>query len=610
MTLHDYRKFVTDLILLGAIGGALAAQNTPANSFLVHNLVSDLPAIADHQDPNLVNPWGNGFGASPFWIGNNGSGTSTLYDGTGAALALVVNVPSAGNVPTGGPVTGVIFNSFSSNTAVFDLAAGKPASFLFCSEDGVISGWNSTVDGTHAHILLDNSQSGAVYKGCALGGTASAPLLFAADFNSGNIDVFDGNLKSVQNAKAFLDPMVAAGFAPFNVQNIGGSLYVTYAKQDSMKHDDVAGAGLGYVAVFDMSGNLLGNLVAQGALNSPWGMAIVPAAFGPFAGSLLVANFGDGKINAYNVTTGKLNGTLNDLKGNPLSIPGIWSINFGSGARNEDPGTLYFTAGIGGGPNNDPVESHGLLGSIQAAPSFQSSGIESAASLIASPIAPNSWVSIKGSGLSALSGSWKVTGTTLPTQVNGVGVTVNGEAAPVTFVSNTLINFLTPADIQPGTAQIQTTNNGLTSAAISVPVAMVAPALFTIGANATTGNSYIAATHADGSLIGPQGLIQGATTTAAKPGETIVLYGTGFGQTSPAIPNGQVIAAPLPLPALPTIVIDGIAADVAFAGAVGTGLYQLNVVVPRGIQNGDDLVVALLGNGETQENAVVTIAAQ
>jgi len=593
--------------LAAVITGTIAAQTTVPNTFLLHNLVADLPGVADHQDPNLVNPWGNGFGAGPFWVGNNGSGTSTLYDGTGTASALVVDIPAAGGAVAGGPVTGVVLNTFSSNTAVFAVATGKPASFLFCAEDGLISGWNSSVDSTHAHVLFDNSKSGAVYKGCALAGTSTAPLLFAANFNSGNVDVFDGGLNPVVNAKAFVDAAIPAGFAPFNVQNMNGTLYVTYAKQDDMKHDDVAGPGNGLVAAFDQSGNLLGNLVIQGPLNSPWGMAIAPASFGPFGGALLVGNFGDGKINAFNLTSGTLLGTLNDTKGNPIVQQGLWSLNFG-GAKNSDPGTLYFTAGPGGGPNNDPVESHGLFGSVQAVPSFQTAGVVSAATFLSGPVAPNTWMEIKGSGLSAVTGTWQVTGSTLPTTVSGVGVTVNGESAPVNFVSNTQIDFLVPADIQPGTVQIQTTNNGLTSAALSVTSDLIVPAFFTIGA--ANGNDYVAATHANGSLIGPTGLITGVTTTSASPGETIVIYGTGFGQTSPSIPNGQIVSTALSLPTLPTVVIDGIVANVAFAGLTGAGLYQFDVVVPPGAHAGDDLVVALLGNGETQENAFITVASQ
>jgi uncharacterized protein (TIGR03118 family) len=602
-TTHTRLNWLCAGVLLGA-AGSLVAQTTgaPPNNYLVHNLVSDLANTADFQDPNLVNPWGNGFGASPFWIGNNGTGTSTLYTGTGAAIPLVVTIPRAGNAGGAGPVTGVIFNTFGSNANAFDVQAGKSSNFIFCSQDGVISGWNSGVSGTKASILFDNSKSGAVYKGCALGGTAAAPFLFAANFNAGTVDVYDGtlSLNPAPYGNSFSNPTIPAGFAPFNVQNIGGTLFVTYAKQDAQKQDEVGGAGNGYVAMFDLNGSLIANLISQGPLNSPWGMAIAPANFAPFAGALLVGNFTDGKINAFNATTGALLGTLNDTAGNPIAIPGLWSLNFGSGAQSEDPGTLYITAGIGGGPNNDPVQSHGLLASIQAAPSFQTTGIFNGASFIAGPIAPNTWVSIKGSGLSATTGNWDVTGSTLPTAVNGVGVTMNGTAVPVSFVSNTQLNFLVPSTIPTGPAQIQTTNNGLTSAAVTANVDPLAPAFFTIGTNATSGNMYVAAEHVNGMPIGPAATIK--TATPAEPGETIMLFATGFGPT-PA--SGEALTV------TPIIVIDGIVADVNFAGLVGPGLYQFNVVVPSTVTLGQDvLVVGLAGNFETQLNAFLTIASQ
>src|SRR5580692_806597 len=590
-------------LLVGA-AGLLGAQTSsaPPNNYLLHNLVSDLANIADHQDKNLVNPWGVGFGATPFWVGNSGSGTATLYGGTGAPIALVVTIPQAGNAGTAGPVTGVIFNPFASNANAFDVQTGKSALFLFCSQDGVVTGWNGGVSGTKASILFDNSKSGAVYKGCALGGTAAAPYLFAANFNAGTVDVYDGalNLNPAAYNKSFSNPTIPAGFAPFNVQNIGGTLFVTYAKQDAQKQDEVGGAGNGYVAMFNLNGSLIANLISQGPLNSPWGMAIAPANFAPFAGALLVGNFTDGKINAFNATTGSLLGTLNDTTGNPIAIPGLWSLNFGSGAQSEDTGTLYITAGIGGGPNNDPVQSHGLLASIQAAPSFQTTGIMNGASFIAGPIAPNTWVSIKGNGLSATTGNWDVTGSTLPTVVNGVGVTMNGTAVPVSFVSNTQLNFLVPSTIPTGPAQIQTTNNGLTSAAVTANVDPLAPAFFTIGTNATSGSIYIAAEHSNGTLIGPAAIITGATP--AEPGETVVLFATGFG---PTLASGEALAV------TPTIVIDGIAADVSFAGLVGPGLYQLNVVVPSTVTRGQDVIlVGLSGDFQTQSNAFLTIAAQ
>jgi uncharacterized protein (TIGR03437 family) len=361
--------------------------------------------------------------------------------------------------------------------------------------------------------------------------------------------------------------------------------------------------------MFNMSGSLLGNLISQGALNSPWGMAMAPASFGPFGGAFLVANFGDGTINAFNPTTGKQLGTLNSVTtGNPIAIVGLWSINFGTGARNTDAGTLYFTAGIGGGPNNDPPQSHGLLGSVQAAPFFPATGVVSGGSLLPGPIAPNTWVVLKGNDMSPVTATWKVTGSALPTTVSGVGVTVNGEAAPVDAVSNTQIEFLVPADVTLGTAQIQTTNNGLTSASVSATVNSIAPSFFTIGTNSKNGDVYIAATHANGAFIGPAGLITGTTTTPATAGETIAIYGTGFGQTSPAAPNGQVLSSALPLPVPPTIVIDGEVASVTFAGMVEPGVYQFNVVIPANVSTSQDVfVIGLLGNGETQANAFITM---
>ena len=602
-------------VLLGSAAGCLAAQTTSAasNNYLVHNLVSDLANTADHQDSNLVNPWGVGFGPTPFWVGNNGTGTATLYGGSGAAIPLVVTIPQAGNAGMAGPVTGVIFNTFASNANAFDVQPGKPALFIFCSEDGVISGWNEAASGSTASILFDNSKSGAVYTGCALGGTAAAPYLFAANFHAGTIDVYDANFnlnpapfnqsvgpQPFSGSSSFSNQPIPAGFAPFNVQNIDGTLFVTYAKQDAQKHTNVGGAGNGYVAMFNLNGSLIANLISQGPLNSPWGMAIAPSNFGPFAGALLVGNFTDGKINAFNGTSGAVLGTLEDTTGNPIAIPGLWSLNFGGGADSEDPGTLYVTAGIGGGPNNDPVESHGLFASIQAAPSFQTTGVVNGASFIAGPIAPNTWISIKGNGLSATTGNWQVTGGTLPTEVNGAGVTINGTAVPVSFVSNTQANFLVPSTTPIGPAQIQTTNNGLTSGAVAVNVDPLAPGFFTLGANATSGNLYIAAEHVDGTLIGPPAKIKNATP--AEPGETIMLFGTGFGA---ALASGEALAQ------VPAIVIDGIEADVSFAGLVGPGLYQFNVVVPSTVTLGQDvLVVGLSGNFETQPNAFLTVASQ
>ncbi len=580
-----------------------------ANAYLVHNLVADQPGIADHTDPNLVNPWGNAFSAtSPFWIGNNATGTSTLYDGSGTPNAsIIVQIPSPGGVATGGAVTGVVVNA---TATAFLLAPGKQSQFAFCTEDGLIAGWNSTVDATHAKVLLDNSASGANYKGCAIAiPTGGTPQMYVANFSSGKIEVYDQSLKPI--AATFSNPAVPAGFAPFNVQVIGSNLYVAYAKPDAEKHDDVAGPGNGYVAVYDLAGNLLGPTISGGNLNSPWGMAIAPATFGDFSGALLVGNFGDGKINAYNPTTGALMGTLNDPHGNPVSIDGLWSLNFGNNGKNTDPATLYFTAG----PDD---ESHGLLGSIQAAPAFTAANVMNGASFTTS-LAPNTWVSIvKGGELSATTRGWlasDIIGNVLPTQLNGASVTVNGNPVAVSYVSPTQINFLLPPSLASGTAQIQAINNGLTSAMVSASIASVAPAFFTLGSDATTGNSYIAAEHANFSIAGPPGLISGLTTTPYNAGETMVLYGTGFGATTTLPPAGQVLTAAIPLAATPTVTVGGQPAAVSFAGLVGPGLYQINVVLPQGTATAATgataqvPVVLTVSGVQSQAKAVVAVTA-
>jgi uncharacterized protein (TIGR03118 family) len=584
-----------------AISTAMAATPetpSPANSYLVHNLVSDLPDTADFQDPNLINPWGLATSAtSPFWIGNNASSTSTLYGTTGVAVALVVTIPTPAG-PTGGAVSGVIANS----TPSFPVAAGKPASFIFCTEDGTISGWNSSVNPTAAVITVDNSKSNTVFKGCVTGGTSSAPVLYAADFHNGIVDMFDASFTPMQNAKAFVDSSIPAGYAPFGIANFGGKIYVTYAKQDAEKHDDVAGAGNGYVDVFDGSGNLLSRLVSQGPLNSPWGMQMAPASFGQYAGALLVGNFGDGTIHAFDPAKGTLLGTLQDTTGHPVTIRGLWGLLFGNGGRGGDAATLYFTAGIGG-PYGEAAESHGLFGSIQPAPSFTTASVVNGASFAPS-LAANTWGSVVGGALAFTSRSWAATdfsGAKLPTSIDGVGVSVNGEAAYISYVSPSQVDFLIPADLPQAPAQIQVTNNGQVSAVSTVTLQAAAPAFFFL-----TGNKYIVATHADGTLAGPASLLNGSTTPVT-PGETISLYGTGFGPTSPAAPNGTTLAAPLPLAGTPTVTIGGVAATITYAGLSQAGTYQLNVVVPANVPSGDVAVVAMIDGQSSQANAFLSV---
>jgi uncharacterized protein (TIGR03118 family) len=344
------------LTSFGLCAAVLAARPLAAqNAYRQRNLVSDLPGMAAVTDTNLLNPWGIAFNPTgPFWIADNHSGLSTLYDGAGTIQSLLVNIPSpAGLNPLGAP-TGVIFNS----TTNFNVGSNAPAHFIFATEDGTIVGWNT---GTNAVLKADNSGSNAIYKGLALGTVGDAVYLYAADFHNGKIDVFDADYNPVNIPGAFIDPAIPAGFAPFGIQNLNGQLYVTYAQQDENKEDDVAGAGHGYVDVFSTSGQLVRPLIAAGALNSPWGLVQAPVGFGPFGGALLIGNFGDGRINVFDPANGSWLGVLNDTNGTPLQILGLWGLAFGNGGKAGDARTLYFTAGI---PGTGALEDHGLFGSL------------------------------------------------------------------------------------------------------------------------------------------------------------------------------------------------------------------------------------------------------
>jgi uncharacterized protein (TIGR03118 family) len=336
--------------------------------FLQTNLVSDLPGQAAFTDANLVNPWGLLAGAEgPFWVADNNVGASTLYDGNGQpqdpASPLVVAIPPAdaldGNMP--GEPTGVAIN----NGSGFIVAAGGlwgPSQFLFATQDGTIAGWNPDVNGGQAIVAVNNSAeamggAGAVYLGLTVADTAQGTFLYAANFRSGSIDVFDSNFQPAQLSGWFADPQLPAGFAPFNIQSIGNLLYVTYAQQDAAKYQDVAGPGRGFVDAFDTNGNLVQRLAGGAAFNAPWGVAQAPAGFGPFGNDVLVGNFGDGHINAFDPTTGAFRGTVQDTTGRPLAIDGLWGLSFGNGAGAGDRNTLYFTAGI-------QDRQHGLFGKL------------------------------------------------------------------------------------------------------------------------------------------------------------------------------------------------------------------------------------------------------
>lgn len=328
----------------------------PNGPYQQTNLVSDMAGKAQVTDPNMRNPWGISFGPkSAFWLSDNATGLSTLYNTQGKIVPLVVTIPAPKGTQGPASPTGTVFNG-SSNFVVSQNGKSGPGLFIFSTEDGTISAWNPTVDGTHAILEVDNSQGGkgAVYKGLAL----EQNMLFATNFRSGKVDVFDAQFHALPS---FTDSYAPAGYAPFGIQNIGGLLYVSFAKQDAAKHDDVSGPGPGFVDVFKTDGSLVSRLIAGGKLNSPWGFALAPATFGQFSNALLVGNFGDGHINAYDVHTGRCLGTVKDKQGNALVNDGLWALAFGNGAQAGDVNTLYFTAGLN-------KEQDGLFGGISVAP--------------------------------------------------------------------------------------------------------------------------------------------------------------------------------------------------------------------------------------------------
>jgi uncharacterized protein (TIGR03118 family) len=347
---------VLTALALVTVGVPVAASaGSSGSQYQQTNLISDIPGVARVTDPNLVNPWGQAASAtSPLWVADNGADVSTLYGG-GVNGSIPQIVPLVVSIPQGAP-TGVVFNPKSDFVVRTDTGS-VPANFIFDSESGAITAWSKAVSGTTATIEFARKQ--AVYKGLALASVDGANYLYAANFHKGTIDVFNGRFRKVKLSGGFEDSRIPAGFAPFDVQLLAGELYVSYAKQNAARHDDVAGPGNGFVDVYDTSGHLRRRLISGGDLNSPWGLVLAPASFGEFAGDLLVGNFGDGAIHAYDPTTGAEKGQLTNTDGNPILINGLWALRFGNGTFATD-GTLVFTAGIGD-------ESHGLLGEITPA---------------------------------------------------------------------------------------------------------------------------------------------------------------------------------------------------------------------------------------------------
>ena len=339
----------------GGSSGTSTSTVTTLPGFTETKLISDQTGVAALTDPNLVNPWGIAFTPNgAWWLANNNSNLATVYNG-GSVGGSITNDNLNVQVPFGNP-TGMVYNSTSDFT-VTNGTATAPALFITASETGWIDGWNPSV--AQASFEAPTVVSGAVYKGLAIGTNSSGNFLYATNFSKGTVDVFDKNLQPTTLSGTFTDPGIPVGFAPFGIQNFNGTLYVTYAKQDAAKHDDQAGPGNGYIDTFDTNGNFLGRLSSQGNLNSPWGLALAPASFGPAANMLLVGNFGDGRINVFNPSTNSYVGTFADAHGSLIVIPGCWGLSFGNGGSAGSNTSLYFSSG----PSK---ENHGLFGRLDA----------------------------------------------------------------------------------------------------------------------------------------------------------------------------------------------------------------------------------------------------
>jgi uncharacterized protein (TIGR03118 family) len=340
-----------------AAAAMLSFMSIPAwaVSFTQTNLVTDDKTANPAQiaDPDLKNAWGMSFGStSPFWVSANGSGKSVLYAVDPATQAttkqgLTVSIPGAGNV------TGQVSNA---NTGSFN---GDP--FLFVSEDGTVSGWRPTLTPNTAAETIAPASTANVYKGAAIGNVTGHDYLYAANFKTGAIDVYKGDGTAPALSGSFTDTTLPSGYAPFNIQNLNGSLYVAYAQRDIATNDEVKGAGLGYVDQFSLNGDFIGRIASGGTLNAPWGLAIAPSSFGAMAGDLLVGNFGDGHINIYDPSTHAFLGQVLDANNNALAIDGLWAISPGNGISGGNSNLLYFTAG----PND---EAHGLFGVLAPIP--------------------------------------------------------------------------------------------------------------------------------------------------------------------------------------------------------------------------------------------------
>ena len=367
-TTHAYIKIgllSLAAVMFAAASAAAAGMPGPSQFYAQHNIVSDVDGLADHTDSNVVNAWGLDSGpTSPWWFSDNGTGETTLFNIATDAIQATFTVPGAGGAQ--GNPTGLIFNGGTGFIVNNGVGSPSAARFIFASEDGTISAFK----GAPIVTVVPNANAmahGAIYKGLAIDTRTAGQFLYATDFHNGKVDVFDSSFHLVTLSGKFTDPNLPAGFAPFGIQNINGTLYVTYALQDEDAEDDVAGPGNGFVDAYDLNGNFIQRVASAGELNSPWGLALAPEGFGRFSGDLLVGNFGNGRIHAFDPNSltpaGEFEavGLMHSSGGRPIQIDGLWALQFGHGttptSANGLTTTMFFTAG----PSE---EDHGLFGSI------------------------------------------------------------------------------------------------------------------------------------------------------------------------------------------------------------------------------------------------------
>jgi uncharacterized protein (TIGR03118 family) len=432
------------------------------SAFAISPLASNGSIAGTAADADVINPWGLVIGPNaPAWFVNNATDKATIYDGTGKKANLIVTIP-AGTNGVAAP-TGIVANG-TTEFAVTNGTTSAAARFIFAGEAGTISGWNPTVNPTNAITMYDDAAGGAVYKGLAIASDGTASFLYATDFHNNKIDVFNGSFAKITTSGGFEDPTLPDNFAPYGIQavQLDGEtvIVVTYAQQDDDARDEVTGEGLGLVNTFDVNGKLIANLVAQGGeLNAPWGIALAPAEFGTLSNALLVANFGDGLINGFDVATGEFIGAVSDTDGNPIQNDGLWAISFGNGARNQPTTTLYFTAGIAN-------QAAGVYGRIDLG--------ETAPDIVAPTVALTAPAAGELSGTVAVTSN--ATDNVAVTQVQYLaGTTVIGTATTAPFsidwdtttVANGAFNLTAQARDQFG--------NVTTSAVVAVTVNNTAP---------------------------------------------------------------------------------------------------------------------------------------